>query len=81
MAASLARALGKPVQYHAMSPADYRALGFPGAEDLGNMFQYYRDFEAEFCASRSVEVSKRLDPQLLGFDAWCRANAARIPTS
>ena len=81
MAASLARALGKPVKYYAMPAADYRALGFPGAEDLGNMFQFYDEFEAEFCAARSVEVSRQLNPQLLDFDAWCRANAARIPTT
>jgi hypothetical protein len=69
------------VQYYAMPPEDYRKLGFPGAEDLGNMFQFNRDFEAAFCAARPVEVSRRLNPQLVDFDGWCRANAARIPTA
>jgi len=52
MAAALSRALGQEVRYNEVSPEAYRALGFPGADDLGNMFQFYRDFEQEFCASR-----------------------------
>ncbi|HSQ69775.1 MAG TPA: NmrA family NAD(P)-binding protein, partial [Steroidobacteraceae bacterium] len=40
MAASLARALGREVRYAAISPDAYRALGFPGSDDLGNMFQF-----------------------------------------
>src|SRR5262249_33722321 len=40
MAAELSTALGQPVRYQAMSFDAYRKLGFPGADDLGNMFQY-----------------------------------------
>ena len=50
MAAALSRALGEPVRHVAMDPADYAALGFPGAADLANMFRFKRDFNAEFCA-------------------------------
>ena len=79
MAAALTRALGKPVGYNDVPPEVYRGFGFPGAEDLGNMFQYKRDFNAEFCAARSVAATRALNPALLGFEAWLAENKARIP--
>jgi hypothetical protein len=48
MTTALSRALGEPVRHVAMDPADYAALGFPGADDLANMFRFKRDFNAEF---------------------------------
>jgi uncharacterized protein YbjT (DUF2867 family) len=79
MAASLSAALGNPVVYNAVPPEVYRGLGFPGAEDLGNMFQFKRDFEKEFCAARNPEAARRLNPRLQTFDQWLAANAGRIP--
>jgi len=79
MAAALSKALSKKVVYHAMEPAAYRALGFPGADDLGNMFQFYRDFNDDFVAARSVEKSRKLNPGLLSFQQWLDANAKQIP--
>jgi uncharacterized protein YbjT (DUF2867 family) len=79
MAAGLSRALGEEVRYIAMSPAAYRALGFPGAEDLGNMYQFYAEFAAEAMATRDVEFTRSLNPELLTFDAWLAANRDRIP--
>ena len=79
MAAALGKALGREVRYVAVSPEQYRGFGFPGAEDLGNMFQYKRDFEADFRAPRDVEASRRLDPKLQTFEQWLKANASRIP--
>lgn len=70
MAEQLSLALGEPVVHEALSPAQYRALGFPGAEDLGNMFQFKRDFEHAYCAARSVACSRELNPQLQTFAAW-----------
>jgi len=79
MAAGLARALGEPVRYQPIEPAVFRGLGFPGAEDLGNMFQFKRDFESDFRAARDPGIARRLHPGLQTFDAWLEANAARIP--
>ena len=79
MAATLGRALGQAVNYYPMPPADYRKLGFPGADDLGNMFQFKADFEADFCGARSVAFSRSLNPGLLDFAGWVNANKARIP--
>jgi uncharacterized protein YbjT (DUF2867 family) len=79
MAAAMSRALGQPVRYQDVPPEVYRGFGFPGADDLGNMFQFKRDFEREYCASRNPEVARALNPALQTFDAWLAANGKRIP--
>lgn len=81
MAAAFSRALGEEVRYDAMAPAAYRALGFPGAEDLGNMFQVKRDFEAPHCARRDPAVARSLDPAVQTFAQWLERNKDRIPIS
>jgi uncharacterized protein YbjT (DUF2867 family) len=78
MAAAMTTAFGQPVHYHAISPDAYRGLGFPGAEDLGNMFQYKRDFNLQYCRARSTEVSRALNPELQTFAAWLHENKGRI---
>jgi uncharacterized protein YbjT (DUF2867 family) len=79
MAQALSRALGVPVAYNAISPDAYRAAGFPGAEDIGNMFQVKVEFEREWRANRDVAASRALHPGLLTFDAWLAAYAEHIP--
>ena len=79
MASALGKALGQEVRYNNVTPEAYRSFGFPGAEDLGNMFQFKRDFEKDFCAARSTEVSKALNPSLQSFDRWLAQNKSRIP--
>ena len=59
----------------------YRTLGFPGADDLGNMFQFKRDFNEQFCGARSVAFSRSVNPALESFDAWLAANKDRIPAA
>ena len=79
MAAALAKALGEEVRYHDIPPETYRGFGFPGAEDLGNMFQFKRDFEHDFCGARDIGVSRSLNPSLQSFAAWLAENRNRIP--
>ena len=79
MASGLAKALGREVRYNDVPPEVYRGFGFPGAEDLGNMFQFKRDFEKDFCGARSLEVSRGLNPSLQTFDVWLERNKTRIP--
>jgi hypothetical protein len=79
MAAALTKALRQEVRYNDVPPDVYRGFGFPGAEDMGNMFQYKRDFEKEYCGARDIGVSRSLNPALLTFDAWLKSNADRIP--
>jgi len=79
MAAELSRALGQEVRYNDVTPEAYRKFGFPGADDLGNMFQFNRDFESACCGARSLEFSRRLDPALQNFEDWLAENGRRIP--
>lgn len=79
MAAALTKALGKEVHYNDVSPEVYRSFGFPGAEDLGNMFQFKRDFPEIFCGTRNPAVARALNPSLQTFETWLARNKARIP--
>ena len=78
MAAAFTRALGKKVVYNEVAPETYRGFGFPGAEDLGNLFQYKMDFEREYCASRDLQFSRSLQPKLQKFAGWLAAHQDRI---
>jgi uncharacterized protein YbjT (DUF2867 family) len=79
MAAGLTRALGEDVDYHAVSPAVYRSLGFRGAADLANMFQFKRDFQELFCGARDVAFSRHLNPSLQTFEQWLARHKTQIP--
>ncbi len=79
MAASLTKALGQEIRYNSVTPEAFRSFGFPGAEDLGNMFQFKRDFEKDYCGARDLGVSRALNPALQIFDQWLAKNSARIP--
>ena len=79
MSAALAKALGQEVRFNDVPPDVYRSFGFPGAEDLGNMFQFKRDFQQVYCGARSPEVSRVLNPTLQTFDQWLARNKSRIP--
>ncbi len=79
MAAKYAKALGEPVTYNAVPWDVYRGFGFPGAEDLGNMFQFHCDFEEHCCNARNLATSRALNPSLQDFDAWLAENKSRIP--
>jgi uncharacterized protein YbjT (DUF2867 family) len=79
MAKELGSALGQEVQYNAVDFEVYRGLGFPGAEDLGNMFQFNHDFESDFCGARDLETSRKLNPSLQSFDSWLAQNKNKIP--
>jgi uncharacterized protein YbjT (DUF2867 family) len=79
MANALTKAFGQEVVYNAVPPAIYRSFGFPGAEDLGNMFQFKQEFQEIFCGARDTRMSRSLNPELQTFDAWLARNKARIP--
>jgi uncharacterized protein YbjT (DUF2867 family) len=79
MAAALSQALGEPVRHVALTPAQYAALGFAGADDLANMFQFKRDFEDAYCGARNLARARELYPQLQTFAEWLAVNASRIP--
>jgi uncharacterized protein YbjT (DUF2867 family) len=78
MAETLSKKTGEPVTYYPVPFDDYRRLGFPGADDLGNMFQYFHDFAVPFLARRDVEGTRQLDPQLQSFEQFVAAHEIPI---
>ena len=80
MGSVLSKVLGVgPIKYNAVEADVYRSFGFPGADEMGNMFQVYRDFEGPFNANRSIPTAKALNPALMNFEQFVVANKAKIP--
>jgi uncharacterized protein YbjT (DUF2867 family) len=79
MARALTRALGQEVRYNNVPPEVYRSFGFPAADDLGNMFQFKRDFNDYFRGARDIGFSRSLNPELQTFEQWLALHKDQIP--
>ena len=79
MAASLTNALGEEVRYTYVPPEVYRTFDFPGAEDMGNMFQFKRDFQDDFLGVRDLDLSRTLNPGIKTFDDWLETYGDQLP--
>jgi len=80
MAAKMGRAMGRTIAFIDVPFDVYRGLGFPGADDLGNMFQFQKIRGDDFYRDRDPGLARSLNPELLDFDRWLATNASRIPT-
>lgn len=79
MAEGLSRAVGEEVRYQDVPPEVFRGFGFPGADDLGNMFQFKRDFNDYYVGARDVQRTRQLNPALQSFDEWLERNGSQVP--
>jgi len=79
MASALGDALDERVSYYPVPFDTYRSFDFPGADDMGNMFQFYHDFNEAFTGARDVDLSRRLNPDLLSFRDWLAEHGGKIP--
>jgi len=79
MAAALTRALGREIRFNPVTPEVYRNFGFPGADDMGNMFQFKRDFNDYYRKSRNVDFTRSLVPDLQSFETWLSRHKNEIP--
>jgi len=79
MAAKVGQAIGRPVHFFDVPFDMYRGFGFPGAEDLGNMFQFQQILGEEFQGYRDPARLRALYRALLDFDGWLAKHAAAIP--
>jgi uncharacterized protein YbjT (DUF2867 family) len=79
MAGALTQALGQEVRYNNVPPEVYRSFGFPGADDLGNMFQFKRDFNQYFVGARDLGFTRTLNPELQSFEQWLAKHKDQIP--
>ncbi len=79
MAAALSRSLGEEVRYNDV-PADvYRSFGFDGADEMGNMYEYKRDFNESYSGARDLDTARSLNPDLQSLDDWLAQHADQIP--
>ena len=78
-AEGFSKAFGEHVVYNSITADVYRSFGFPGADDMGNMYQFKADFEEDYCKSRSVELARTLNPSLVSFENWLKENKSKIP--
>jgi hypothetical protein len=82
MGNTLSKVLGcGPIKYNAVEADLYRSFGFPGADEMGNMFQAYRDFEKEMLANRSADATRKLNGALQSFEQFVTKQAATIKSA
>jgi uncharacterized protein YbjT (DUF2867 family) len=79
LAAKMSQALGTKIAYATVPPEVYRGFPFPGADDLGNMFQFKRDFNDYFVGVRDLAFAKQLNPEMQTFDQWLARHKGEIP--
>ncbi|MEX2048791.1 MAG: NmrA family NAD(P)-binding protein [Gemmatimonadota bacterium] len=79
LAAGLSKTMGEPVTYWPVPWEAFRRFDFPGADDLGNMFQFKHDFQEAFVGARDIGASRRLNPELLTFAQWLDLRGSEIP--
>jgi uncharacterized protein YbjT (DUF2867 family) len=68
----MSRVLQRRVTYNHIARETYAALGFPGARDLADMFEFLR----VHLPNRRAEIAqcRRLYPSMQTFEAWLQAN-------
>lgn len=78
-AATLTRILGYPVQYDYIPRDIYASFGFPGAEELANMFEVQR----LYIPTRQLDLieSYGLNPAMQSFEHWVTKNKERFVQS
>jgi uncharacterized protein YbjT (DUF2867 family) len=81
MADTFAKVYGLTVNYNNVPPSVYRSFDFPGADDLGNMFQVNAEFAEEFCGARPIYLARKLNPELLTFENWLTINKDKLKLS
>ncbi|WP_433074600.1 NmrA/HSCARG family protein [Dactylosporangium sp. CA-052675] len=78
MAAALSAVLGEPVAYRPPTHDQFRSFGFPGADELGNMFQYYTEFPESYLGRRDLETARAFNPDRLSLTDFLAAHRAEL---
>jgi uncharacterized protein YbjT (DUF2867 family) len=79
LAAKFTAVLGEEVVYRPLTHDEARAAGYPGAEEIGNMYQFYADASEYFTGARDLALVRELNPDLEPLDAWLAAHKDEIP--
>jgi uncharacterized protein YbjT (DUF2867 family) len=78
-AAVMSERVGRQIRYAHVPREVYAALGFPGAEDIADMFEFYR----VHMSSRKQEMEhwRKLTPGLQDFRTWMSRNEGNLKSS
>ncbi len=68
----MTKTLGKPIHYNYIPNEIYAQLGFPGAEELGNMFEVQRLYIPQ--RQKDLELSRSICPAIQTFEQWMAKN-------
>jgi uncharacterized protein YbjT (DUF2867 family) len=77
-AAALTDALGEEVTYQPYTWDEYRALGFPMAIEIANMFQFYAEDSERFTGDRDLNLVRELNPDLQSFATWLTLHKDKV---
>lgn len=75
-AALMSEASGKPVRYDHIPQEVFAGFGFPGADDLAAMFEFYRSWVPS--RAPDVERTRELYPDVQDFKTWVGAHAEAL---
>lgn len=75
-AEGMSRRTGADIRYAHVPREVFAALGFPGAEDLADMFEFYRLHIPS--RARDIEACRALAPELQDFDTWASRNEQKL---
>jgi uncharacterized protein YbjT (DUF2867 family) len=78
MTAALSTVLGEPVAYRPPTHEQFRSFGFPGADELGNMFQYYAEFPESYLGRRDIEAARAFNPRPLSLTDFLTSHRAEL---
>ncbi|XP_077305717.1 nmrA-like family domain-containing protein 1 [Lithobates pipiens] len=70
-AAIMTRVLGKNIRDAKLTPEIYGKMGFPGAQELANMFTFYT-----MKPNRDIQLTFQLNPRAKKFQSWLQENKA-----
>ncbi|MEV5966592.1 NmrA/HSCARG family protein [Kribbella sp. NPDC051952] len=70
LTAALRDTLGEDITYEPLTWDQYRALQFPLAVEIANMFQFYAEDSARFTADRDLTKVRELNPGLQSLADW-----------
>jgi uncharacterized protein YbjT (DUF2867 family) len=66
--ATFTKVTGIPAVYEPITLDEYRGLGFPGATDMGNMFEFLQTYGCD----RDFDFIDQIHPHRLTFEQWLR---------
>jgi hypothetical protein len=76
----MSKATGKTIIHNVVTTEQFKKFGFPGADDMAQMFQFFSDNHKEFAEKRKMVTMKKLCPKYKfgGFQKFLDLNAKKM---